>query len=188
MNDQTRAGTTSQGSIDWCAELARHDRWLRTVIAARCREPQAVDEVLQEVSIAVIKQSAPLRDPSRVAPWLYQVAVRQSLMYRRKHGRRRSLERRFAERIEAQPRPPSEPNPLDWLIANERRELVREGIEQLNPKDAEILLLKYTEDWTYQQIAQHLDTTESAVESRLHRARKKLRSVMSTLEPVESIS
>jgi len=184
MNDKTTAGTSEQ-VIDWAAELERHGRWLRTVIAARCREAQAVDEVMQEVSIAVIKQSAPLRDPSKVAPWLYQVAVRQSLMYRRKHGRRRNHEKRFAEQIESQPRTQSEPNPLDWLIATESRELIRKGIDQLNPRDAEILMLKYTEDWTYQQIAEHLNTTESAVESRLHRARKKMRDVMSNLEVVD---
>lgn len=190
MNEKQTAEKSDE-VIDWTAELERHGRWLRTVIAARCREPQAVDEIMQEVSIAVIKQSAPdrttplLRDASKIAPWLYQVAVRQSLMYRRKHGRRRNHERRFAEQIESQPRTPSEPNPLDWLIATERRELVRKGIDQLNPRDAEILMLKYTEDWTYQQIAKHLDTTESAIESRLHRARKKMRSVMSSLQVVD---
>ncbi len=184
MNDKSNTGESDQ-TIDWTAELERHGRWLRTVVATRCGEPQAVDEVMQEVSIAVIRQSAPLRDPSKVAPWLYQVAVRQSLMYRRKHGRRRNHERRFAEQNETQPQTPREPNPLDWIIATERRELVRKGINQLNPRDAEILMLKYTEDWTYQQIAERLETTESAVESRLHRARKKMRSVMSSLNVID---
>lgn len=186
MNDPKPSGTPTQGSIDWNAELARHGRWLRTVIAARCQEMQAVDDVMQNVSIAAIKQPTPLRDASKVAPWLYQVAVRQSLMYRRKHGRRRNLERRYAESIATEPQRNIEPNPLDWLLATERQDLVRKAVHKLNPKDAEILMLKYTEDWTYQQIAEHLDTTESAVESRLHRARKKLRAVIATLEPIKS--
>lgn len=175
----------NNGSIDWMAELARQTRWLRTVIAARCGEPQAVDEIMQEVSLALIKQSAPLRDPEKVAPWLYQIAVRQSLMYRRKHGRRRKLERRLAQRLESQPKPPTAPDPLQWLLAQERRELVRDGVRKLNPKDAELLLLKYTENWSYQQIAKHLDITESAVEARLHRARKKLRNLMAALGPAD---
>jgi len=175
-------------AIDWTAELARHQRWLRTVIAARCREPQAVDEIMQEVSIAVLKQSSPLRDSSKVAPWLYQVAVRQSLMYRRTHGRRRNMEQRYADRVEtAEAQSRSAPlDPLSWLIANERRELIRQGLQQLNPKESEILMLKYTEDWTYQQIAQHLGISESAVESRLHRARQSLRKTMVALEVIES--
>ena len=173
-------------AIDWSAQLAEHSRWLRTVIAARCQETQAVDEIFQELSLAVVKQSAPLRDPSKVAPWLYNIAVRQSLMYRRKHGRRRNMEQRYADRMEATPQHQQEPNPLDWLLTQERQELIREGVSRLSPKDAEILMLKYTEDWTYQEIAEHLDTSASAVESRLHRARKKLRTIMSSLEVIEA--
>ena len=185
MSDSPASASPNRENIDWASELARHERWLRTVIAARCREPHAVDEIMQEVSIAVFRQAAPLRDPTKVAPWLYQIAVRQSLMYRRTHGRRRALERRFAERLRTNPTPTQQPNPLDWLVSEERRERVRVALSQLNPKDAEVLMLKYTEDWTYQQIAEHLNTTASSVESRLHRARKKLRSMVTQWEVAE---
>jgi len=87
----------NQPSIDWQAALAQHDRWLRTIALARLREPQAVDEVLQEVALAAVRQSAPLADASKVAPWLYRLTVHQSLLYRRKCGRRRRLVNRFAD-------------------------------------------------------------------------------------------
>jgi RNA polymerase sigma-70 factor (ECF subfamily) len=45
-----------------------------------------------------------------------------------------------------------------------------------------MLLLKYTEDWSYQQIADHLGMTHDAVESRLHRARAKLRSELAAVQ------
>lgn len=170
---------------DWAGELRRHESWLRTVVAARCGERQAVDEIMQEVALAIVKQSAPLRDTSKVAPWLYQVAVRQSLMYRRKHGRRRNLEQRYAEYTEASPRYQPSGNPLEWLLSKERRQLIRRGLERLSPKDTEILLLKYTQDWSYQQIAEHLGITPSAVESRLHRARRNLRKQLVALEVIE---
>jgi len=172
--------------MDWTAVLEENQRWLRTVVAARSGESQAVAEIMQEISMAVIKQQAPLQDKKKLAPWLYQIAVRQSLMYRRKHGRRRNLEQRYADRIRRMPTRSDPANPLEWLIANERRELIRRGIEQLNPKDAEILLLKYTQDWTYQQIAESQGISESAVESRLHRARQRLRRHMVALEVVET--
>lgn len=171
--------------IDWAEVLNANQAWLRTVIATRSGEPQAVDEIMQEVSMAVIKQQAPLQDQAKLAPWLYQIAVRQSLMYRRKHGRRRNLQQRYADRMEREPRRPVT-NPLEWLLAEERRSLIRKGLEQLSPKETEILLLKYTQDWSYQQIAEHLGISESAVESRLHRARKRLRREMVALEVVES--
>jgi hypothetical protein len=48
-------------AIDWMATLAAHDRWLRTVVLARLREQQAVEEVMQEVALAAIAQRAPLQ-------------------------------------------------------------------------------------------------------------------------------
>ena len=75
--------------IDWPRVLAENDRWLRTIVAARLGEPQAIDEVMQDVSMAAVRQHAPLSDPAKVGAWLYRLAVRQTLLYRRKQGRRR---------------------------------------------------------------------------------------------------
>ncbi len=67
-------------------------------------------------------------------------------------------------------------------MADERRDLVRQAIRRMPRREAEILLLKYTENWSYEQLAQHLGTSDSAVESRLHRARGRLRKELATLE------
>ena len=40
--------------------------WLRTVVLARLGEPQAVDEVMQEVALAAVEQRSPLSDPEKV--------------------------------------------------------------------------------------------------------------------------
>ncbi len=175
-----------QPAIDWPAELARHDRWLRTVIRARLGEPQAVDEVIQEVSLAAVRGRSPLVDPSKVAPWLYRLAVTQSLLYRRKMGRRRNLTDRYAQRFRPTEEDCRERDPLGWLLSEERRDQVRKALERLPKRCIEILLLKYTEDWSYCQLAEHLGISESAVESRLHRARKRLREELTALEVVEA--
>jgi RNA polymerase sigma-70 factor (ECF subfamily) len=173
-------------SIDWQAALAQHDRWLRTIALARLREPQAVEEVMQEVALAAVRQSAPLADAAKVAPWLYRLAVRQSLLYRRKCGRRRRLVGNYAGQVQQLERgPPPAVDPLGWLLAEERRGLVRRALAALAPRDAEILLLKYTENWNYHQIAAHLGVTHAAVEARLHRARSRLRQELAALDVVE---
>ena len=171
--------------IDWQAALAEHDRWLRTVVAARLGEPQAIDEVMQEVALAAVAQKAPLQDAAKVAPWLYRLAVMQSLLYRRKQGRRRKLNDRYAERTRPTERDVRQAEPLEWLLSEERRAMVRVAMQRLPQRDAEILLLKYTQDWNYQAIADHLGISESAIEARLHRARKRLRSELATMNVVE---
>jgi RNA polymerase sigma factor (sigma-70 family) len=167
--------------IDWQTVLAHHDRWLRTVVLARVGEAGAVDEVMQEVALAAISGRAPILDSMRVGPWLYRVALRQSLMYRRKQGRRRKLAVRYAERRPMDSFSRSV-DPLQWLLADERQSLVREAIGRMPRREVEILLLKYTENWSYEQLAQHLGTSEGAVESRLHRARQRLRRELAAFE------
>ena len=176
----------NQPPIDWQAALAQHDRWLRTVVVARLREPQAVDEVMQEVALAAVRQAAPLADASKVAPWLYRLAVTQSLLYRRKCGRRRRLTGQFAQHVQASHRGRSAVlDPLGWLLAEERQTLVRQALSRLAPRDAEILLLKYTENWNYHQIAAHLGISHAAVEARLHRARARMRQELAALDVIE---
>lgn len=167
---------TTLSPIDWNAALSLHDRWLRTVVLARLHEPQAVDDVMQEVALAAVRQAAPLADVSKLAPWLYQLAVRQSLLYRRKCGRRRRMLDRVFQMVPAAKSETAQP--IGWLVSNERRDLVRRALNLLPSRDAQILLLKYTEDWNYHQIAAHLGCSHSAVETRLHRARQRLREAL----------
>ena len=183
--DARENGAVDPGEIDWQQELLQHDRWLRTIVHARLGEPGAVDDVMQEVALAAVRQSAPIADSTKVAPWLYRLAVRQTLLYRRKMGRKRKLTQRYADRFQPTECDPNH-GPLDWLISGERQKQIRIAIGQLRRADAEILMLKYTENWNYHQIAEHLGISHSAVEARLHRARGRLRKKLETLNVVEN--
>lgn len=171
---------------DWPALLAQHDRWLRTVVYARLQEAQAVDDVMQEVALAAVKQAAPLSDLAKAGPWLYRLAIRQTLMYRRGCGRRRKLRARFVERCSPSESDTTTPEPLEWLLARERRQMVRVALERLPPRDAELLLLKYTENWDYHRIAEQLGVSHSAIETRLHRARARMRQELMSLQVIEA--
>jgi RNA polymerase sigma factor (sigma-70 family) len=172
--------------INWNKVLGEHDRWLRTVVYARLGEPQAVDDVMQDVALAAVRQSAPLQDRSRVAPWLYRLAVRQTLLYRRKMGRGRNLTHRYAERFRPVESDTRDPGPLEWLLSLEAGSLIRKAIATLRNSDSEILLLKYAQNWNYHQIAEHLGIGHSAVEARLHRARARMRKELERLSVIEA--
>jgi len=174
--------TSEPARVDWQAALVEHDRWLRTVVFARLRNLSAVDEVMQEVALAAVRQAAPLSDATKIAPWLYQLAIRQTLLYRRKMGRGRKLLDRYLDAHQPRDYDQASLDPLAWLLADERRKLVRDALDRLRDRDREILLLKYTENWSYQRIAEHLGVSHSAVEARLHRARGRLRTELSASE------
>jgi RNA polymerase sigma-70 factor (ECF subfamily) len=169
----------------WAQMLALHGRWLRRVLLSRLGEPQAVEDVLQDVSLAAA--AAPAASVTAAPGWLYRVAVRQALLYRRRAGRRRRLMDRVAERGAAgvgqasAASPMREPGPLVWLLSLERDALVRDALRRLPPRDAEMLVLKYAEQWSYHDLADRLGMTHAAVESRLHRARRRLREELAKL-------
>ena len=165
--------------IDWEAALEQHRPWLRKVLRCRIGDQHEVDDLLQEIALAVIRQSnrdAPAvpTEPERVAPWLYRLAVRQSINFHRRTGRKSAAKPTahidsFDDNAE----------PLDWMLAEEERNTTQQAVKQLRAQDREILLLKYTENWSYRQLAQHLGVKERTVEYRLMRARQNLRNVLS---------
>jgi RNA polymerase sigma-70 factor, ECF subfamily len=166
--------------LDWSAILPAHEHWLRSVITSRLRERQAVDEVLQEVALAAVAQRAPLLDPRRVIGWLYRLAVRQSLLYRRKAGRQRALVDRYAKARGADAGEPVR-SPLAWLVRDERQSLVQQALHRLSPRDADLLVLKYAEGWSARELAERLGMKTATIEARLHRARGRLRSELAAL-------
>jgi RNA polymerase sigma-70 factor (ECF subfamily) len=160
--------------IDWDAAWRQHARWLRTVVASRLGEASAVDDVVQQVGLAVARPEGRPTQGSQVAPWLYRVAVRQCLMHRRGAGRRR----RFLERLgrdRGNGAHGSKPAGLDWLLRQERADLAGRALAELPELDRQLLLLKHTENWTYRQLADHLGVSLNVVEYRLLQARERLR-------------
>lgn len=174
----------------WPDVLVQHAPWLRTVVFTRLGEAQAVDDVMQEIGLAISKMFARPRGnlemPRSWEPWLYRVAVRQALLYRRRVGRQRRLVAAFSH-VAEQRQACEAADTLAWLLADERAALIRAAVRELPPRDAQLLLLKYAEGWSYHQIAERLGITPKAVETRLARARAKLRAKLSpVLDPVNT--
>lgn len=67
-----------------------------------------------------------------------------------------------------------EPEPEDAMILNQRSKAIQELLGQLNPEYRAAVVLRYWYDYSYTEIADILDTTESAIKSRLFRARQML--------------
>jgi RNA polymerase sigma factor (sigma-70 family) len=159
----------ANGKFDWDRQL----RWLRPVVAARIGEPDGVDEVLQDIAMQTIRRPEAWANVVHRPGWLYRVAIRQCLLYRRRHGRQRRLLNGYSVRSHCAKA--TAMDPLDWLLAGERQAQVRQATARLPSKDAELLALKYAENLSYAQIAEHMGISTSAVEARLHRARERLR-------------
>ena len=159
--------------INWTQALTSHQSWLRTIVRSRISDQHAVDDVMQEISVAALKQNSRPTDPTCIGPWLYRLAVRQAINYRRRQGRDKRLTSTLQAR--ATRSESAETNPRDWVLRGELQEQVKEAVGALSPSDRDIVLLKYSEQWTYRQLAEHLGIKEKTVEYRLAKAKEKLR-------------
>ena len=183
---QTSAMPGEYAGIDWGLLLNQHQGWLRGVILARTREPQAVDEVWQEVSLAAVQQQAPLIETAKAPAWLYRLAVIRSIRHRRQQARQKQKWQRLVTRTS--PDASTFDGPFQWLLREESRQHVRQALEKLSSKDVEILMLKYHESWSYARIADVLGISESAVDARVFRARTRLRRELQCHYPEEDES
>ncbi len=161
--------------LKWPQALTAHRGWLSAVIFARVRDRDAVDEILQETALAAVTGNCP-SDDTGVSRWLYRVAVRQSVLYRRKRGRNEKKTNGYSDlAISRSSEQQRSQNPLAILLATEQASQVREAMTRLSNADNEVLLLKYSENWSCREMAERLGVSSSAIKSRLMRARGNLR-------------
>jgi RNA polymerase sigma-70 factor, ECF subfamily len=64
--------------------------------------------------------------------------------------------------------------PETTISMHEKQAQVQELLENLSPKDRAAVVMRYWYDYSYEEIAQELSLTVSAVKSRLHRSRRDL--------------
>ena len=165
---------TDSVSLDWARLLEEHRRWLATVIRSRLANPIAIEEVLQEVALAVLKQPSKPVDREKVPAFLYRIAVRKVVNHHRVHGRQKRLLDGY---VRQQPSDAGLDNtsPGSWLLLEEQSQSFQNAFQSIHSKDRELLMLKYTEGWGYRELATHLGVSIKTIEYRLLRARKALR-------------
>lgn len=79
------------------------------------------------------------------------------------------------------------PGPEEAALTNERNILVQELLEDLSPDYRLAVVLRYWYDLSYAEIADMLETTESAIKSRLFRARQAMADQLES-QPLSSLN
>ena len=143
-------------------------------------------DLVQEAMLQVLRKLGTFRGDSQFSTWLYRVAANAALMRMRSDRRRRhaSLEDHASEAEEALSLSMVMPGG-EWSeradhrfdAAQERTHLER-ALGALPCDYRELVVEHYLEGEALQAMADRMGTTESAVRSRLHRARTTLRKML----------
>ncbi|HHV53911.1 MAG TPA: sigma-70 family RNA polymerase sigma factor [Firmicutes bacterium] len=148
--------------------VSRYANAVFAVALSRVPQPFDAEDIAQEVFVKAYFQLGQLRDPGRIGAWLYRIARRMTVQW----YRRESLQVVFLEDV-----PEAYRMGRPDCTVGDREEWIalRDCLLQLPVEARTILILRYVADWTEQQIAEFLDLPVGTVESRLSRARQRLK-------------
>ena len=139
----------------------------------------SVEDVVQVTMINAIRGLAGFQGGSSLFTWLCQICRNHLADLRRKEARQPKT-RSLVELEESQPLATvieltDFRDPLDECATDSTRSAVRRAVNQLPASYARILELRYGDDLTVPEIADLLQLSEEAAESRLVRARQAFR-------------
>lgn len=173
-----------QGNPEALAEIVEnHQRTVYNVALRMCGNPQDAEETLQETFLSAIKALPKFEGRSRFSTWLYRIVSNACLMQRR-----RAANSPEVEPLEDEDDGFEEPRyfvdwsyqPDDVLLDGELREAMENAIASLPESLRLAFIWRELEGLSTAETAEVLDISESAVKVRLHRARLKLREILSS--------
>lgn len=133
--------------------------------------------MVQEVFIVAHERLAEFQGRSSLRTWLCGIGAKKSL-HRLRRRRRLSW---FG--LGSAPEPQSAVTPESLSEADERAAAVRTAIAQLPEEQRAVVVLRMFEGLTFPQIAAALEIRLPTAESRMSRARQKLRGLLGHLDP-----
>lgn len=141
------------------------------------------EDLAQDVFVEVHRSLDNFREESKLSTWIYRIAVTKSLDHLRRMKRKKrfsSLKRIIGIDDPAEDLPsPSGDNPEQALAGKERAGILQDALNTLPDNQKTAFLLSKQDGYTNSEIADILQTSVSAVESLIHRAKKNLHDKLS---------
>ncbi len=139
------------------------------------------EDLTQTIFLKIFRALSGFRFESTLSTWIYRIAVNECMNHSRGSG---------AQYV-----------PLDAILGsgeemdmnltpdveherNQRQEIIQQAVMELSPKLRAVVVLKYIEGFSYEEISAVLDCSPGTVASRLNRA---LTSLESRLRPLRKI-
>jgi RNA polymerase sigma factor (sigma-70 family) len=156
----------------FAALVARHGPMVLGVCRQLLGDHHQAEDAFQAAFLVLARKARSLRDPDRLATWMYGVTLRTARKARTRLARRRRHEEGDIMNPTIAPTGP----PADQaLLDRDRAEALHGEIDRLPEAFRTAVVLCYFEGLTLDQAAIHLGCPAGTLRSRLARARDKLR-------------
>ncbi len=172
---QAQAGDTEA----FAALVAAHQHFCYNLALQSLADTREAEDVTQEAFLRAWLALPRFRHQARFRTWLYRIVT--NLCYTHLPRLRRNLEALAEDELADVPSEPFD-NPLANLQVEERRACLHAQIDRLPESQRLIVLLRYREELSYEEIADALDIPLGTVKIGLFRARQRLRAALLEFE------
>jgi RNA polymerase sigma-70 factor (ECF subfamily) len=131
------------------------------------------DDVLQDVWLDVLRSLPRLADPQAFRAWVYRIARDRA------YGLLRKAQRAEQPLGEAEVPDESDDNGFDA----EDAQRIHAALDELNPEQREVLVLRFVESMSYEAIAGVTGQPLGTVRSRIYYAKRALRNILERDQP-----
>lgn len=152
--------------------LARYGwRLFRMAVGHLHGDISTAEDLIQETMLRVVRRPKICDTEDELCNWLGMIVRNVAIDHlRREVSQRRRL---MNMGVPAEGYEPIQPD-----------DLVELALRRLDPPEVELIMLRYQQGLSVREVAKRLEITEEAAESRLSRARSRLRVIMEGLDPL----
>ena len=193
--EATLVAELKAGSEQAFAQLiAQFHQPIYSLIVRSLQNPADASDVTQEVFIKVFRNIRGFHGEASLRTWLYRIAVHEASNQRRWWTRHRRQEITIDSPVTSDHDGDSEPlslaatladcgsSPFDRAAQRQVRERVEAALREVPEVFRTVVVLREIEGFTYEEIAEILQTNLGTVKSRLTRGRAALRSLLAGIE------
>lgn len=170
--EETEWALAAQKGDQWAFTnlIQRYERAVYNLCYRMLGNPNAAEDAAQEAFLRAYKAINRYDPDRKFSTWILSIASNYCIDQLRK---KRLLTLSFDEMPYLDVSEKS-PGPEGRLIIGESQDAVRQLLGSLNETDRAAIVMRYWYDLSYDEIGDALQLTNSAVKSRLHRARRTL--------------
>ncbi len=148
------------------------------VIYRMVRNKQEAEDLTQEAFIKAYNSINSFNEEYAFSTWLFKIATNNCIDYFRKRKlKTQSMDQtiRYKDDEIRQEYPDTERTADKELLASEKTSLIKNAIDDLPEKYKTAIILRHTEEKSYEEIAEILDLPLGTIKARIFRAREMLK-------------
>ena len=166
----------------------RYRKPIHTFVWRKIGDFHTAQELTQDIFLQAYKKLSLLKPPYHFLGWLYVIATRRCIAWRRKKQEpTTSLDAMRAAELEELSYAAYEATRTEAADLERQRDLVKHLLQKLPESERTVVTMHYLAEMPCEKISEFLGVSPNTVKSRLHRARKRLGTQEHLLHGVSAI-